>query len=535
MIPIFKNYISKSDNSLTWSTEWLSEFESPWSIFEKIKYTNELSKKDLFYLFTYSHNNNTNRGKTNNNLYKMHLFDEKNFEKLLGFSLKKYNEDLILNLSTFLNNSDRKKRKPSVVDRYWRDSLTFCSQCIKDGYHSILHQFELLTVCAFHGIPLTDQCPNCKIKYPYEISDINFFEAPFICTCGYVLKDFQRASSLYSIWKNYSQTDLIDSNVKSWLEMDNNHKKKLNAIYLYPHTSMHETPQLLQFFIDRSGTASTASKKKYVIVKSSFHIQRWNNINYVQNMYNYNLRTSDDEIKYLNDSFYYAQTYEKIVKSECIKARIHVYSAIAKHLRKTILKKHKSCIKRFTSVVKKIDGSDIPICPFAYAYVRCRQQMMRIDYYYDVDSKPYGYNRQNEVSDLTLTGLTDHDPILDLIHSYLNFHPIKQHNYSNLRWLISHMYGFLYLHLFKYYLLESKHYYLFNEDITLKNILAFDFSKSDINEVKVFLDQENINQFLASNTLVCPYPTRKLKRKSPNEKSFHPLEIAIEQVNRADR
>lgn len=51
MIPELKVYLSKPDGSITWNTDWISEFESPWSIFQKIQFTNLLNKRDYFHLF----------------------------------------------------------------------------------------------------------------------------------------------------------------------------------------------------------------------------------------------------------------------------------------------------------------------------------------------------------------------------------------------------------------------------------------------------------------------------------------------------
>ncbi|MBT2765912.1 hypothetical protein J7E85_32910, partial [Paenibacillus sp. ISL-20] len=97
MIPHFKRYLFSENGSLTWNRSWINELESPWSIFEKVKFANNASTKELFELFGNDviKNKKSRIGKKNHNLYSLSAFDDESFKKYLGFSLKAYNKDTL--------------------------------------------------------------------------------------------------------------------------------------------------------------------------------------------------------------------------------------------------------------------------------------------------------------------------------------------------------------------------------------------------------------------------------------------------------
>ena len=52
MIPTIEEYTFDRENlGLTWNSKWIQEFESPWSIFEKIRTINYATKLELLKLF----------------------------------------------------------------------------------------------------------------------------------------------------------------------------------------------------------------------------------------------------------------------------------------------------------------------------------------------------------------------------------------------------------------------------------------------------------------------------------------------------
>ncbi|WP_339176911.1 hypothetical protein [Paenibacillus sp. FSL R5-0701] len=528
MIPELKVYLSKPDGSITWNTDWISEFESPWSIFQKIQFTNLLNKRDYFHLFGTSETikKKTIVGARNHNLYSMPSFDDNRFIIILGFSLKKYNSDVIKNISGFLNDGGmREMREISSGNWFWRKSLTFCCECLIDGYHSILHQFGLFQQCPFHQKPLYDQCPNCSAKYPYELfKDQTYFESTLTCMCSHQYKKFNRGVPLNTHWKAYRSNDLSDKLAIQWLNLNQLQKSNLSSVYLYPHTSINETPQLLKFYLNYIERDTTPDQYN---VETSDHLKRINNIPYLKGKY---IRKKNREFENINTAknhITFFSNHQNIVMSEFQIIRNSMFSSVAKHLRRTILKKHKSCIKRYTSVIKTNEGMDIPICPYASAYVKWKQKIMKIVHFYDVDAIPY--SRTSFCSEnVSFLGYLDEDPIFDIMNSYLAKFPTKKSNYSYISWLISHTYSYLFLHLFKLYLTDSVDKIIENKDLTLKEtILAFSFPGKLSDKVQKFWDQNNLNHFFSENELICPYPTIRSKRRTSNEESFHPMQLAL--------
>ncbi|TDF95191.1 hypothetical protein [Paenibacillus piri] len=90
----------------------------------------------------------------------------------------------------------------------------WCEQCIKFGFHSILHQFVLIHNCPFHLIPLSNQCPNCKGTFPYLLSDKKM-TSPSTCECGY------RYADLCEGWGRWTQnnTEIKCRTTQKWLEL----------------------------------------------------------------------------------------------------------------------------------------------------------------------------------------------------------------------------------------------------------------------------------------------------------------------------
>ncbi len=41
------------------------------------------------------------------------------------------------------------------------EALRYCPECISDGFHSVLCQFDAIAACPRHGIPLLDFCRTC--------------------------------------------------------------------------------------------------------------------------------------------------------------------------------------------------------------------------------------------------------------------------------------------------------------------------------------------------------------------------------------
>jgi hypothetical protein len=55
-----------------------------------------------------------------------------------------------------------------------------CHKCMLDGYHSVLHQIENITICPAHRRPLEIACRRCGYEAPFLVN-IRLLESPYRC------------------------------------------------------------------------------------------------------------------------------------------------------------------------------------------------------------------------------------------------------------------------------------------------------------------------------------------------------------------
>ncbi|MBT2766021.1 hypothetical protein [Paenibacillus sp. ISL-20] len=432
-------------------------------------------------------------------------------------------------ISGFL--SDNELIKDIGEYRYWRKSLAFCIECLKDGYHSTLHQFVLIHKCPFHQTPLYKSCPGCREQIPYELTD-RFFESPYNCVCSYNFRETQSILSFSSHWGLYTPIDIQDKNVQRWISLDSKEKEKMNRIYLYPHIELEQTPQLMSFLYSAlEGNEHEIDQYQFSVVKSPSNVQHlkksipdmktslrnWTNINTGLSL----------EMKY---------DFRKVtIAEELLKVRNQTILAIGKHLKKTILKEHKTCIKRYVNTYKKLGAPDSPICPYAYAYVKWKQSLFKINHFYDVDNRPLPSMSYSQ--SISVIYDRDWDPIHQLIDICLRNFPIqKPECYSHLKWVLSHLTGYLAMHYYFACLhnTSSQNGEKLYEKELLRikgNVFAFLFPQGEKEPFRVFWDRnfhENTYQ------IVCPFPNKKAKKIKAGEVSHHPIRMAINKSGREE-
>ena len=95
-------------------------------------------------------------------------------------------------------------------ERWFHDTLCYCPECMKLGYHSLYHQFIYNNdECFIHKVQLKKLCPECKKPIPYGLSGASA-RPSFTCTCGYKLFDMP-IEDAYSLWCTH---DLINSKIR---------------------------------------------------------------------------------------------------------------------------------------------------------------------------------------------------------------------------------------------------------------------------------------------------------------------------------
>ncbi|WP_217591763.1 hypothetical protein [Cohnella sp. GbtcB17] len=228
--------------NLTWNPLWVNPFESPWSIIEKIKYSNAITARDLIRKY----GTRSSGGKLVNQwngLLKFNGIDHSLLSQSIGTDYSKHSE-LYLNKMVGMF-------PESGTDYLINKELYFCDDCLSMGYHSLLHQFVFATKCPFHLSPLRNTCRNCGNSPSCDRHD-HYSKAGFQCSCSnyYTKPKFTSMSD----W----QLDLTinDEIITKWISMDSSTFNRIkNSYFFIPSLITMSNP--LQFII-RFGTRNDA-------------------------------------------------------------------------------------------------------------------------------------------------------------------------------------------------------------------------------------------------------------------------------------
>ncbi|MNW37247.1 hypothetical protein D3C74_142860 [compost metagenome] len=469
-------------------------------------------------------------GEKNRDLYRLLAFDESIFEQKLGFKLLQYNEFTLKNIAGFLQGGELvQRRKEDFTLHYFKNSLSICLRCLKDGYHSILHQFEFITHCPFHNSSLLSNCPSCNLSIPYALSD-SPFEQPYTCKCGYIFKLIKNNCALSSHWGKYTTSDIKDPQVLNWVNMSEQEHSKLNNVYIYPYTQPSKTaPLILDVLLRIVNREDYIGDTNYTYSshKSSSYIQ------YLKSPIDKNRFTEIHSSKWKPIKYALHEGYDNssIIK-EFIKTKFCIINALSNYYKKTILKEHTTCIHRYVNISRFIDQENTPVCPYAEAYVRWKEVLLRLDNFYDVDNLPTNIKSHIKLSSLSLVHL-DNDPLTSLINECIKKSPIENHEYhAHYNWLISHITWHVINQLFFSFLKDQTSRISLEERIIFdRTFLAFRMPTDKKEPFEVYWS--SLAEKHDTEILECPFSTVNLRRKSNKEKSFHPMKIAMENNNKS--
>lgn len=246
-------------------------------------------------------------------------------------------------------------------------NLRYCPLCIKEKYHSTLHQFTFIHQCPFHKIKLIEQCPSCNISYSYNFKD-KTLKNNYTCTCGFTFAHDNR--SVKSTFFPF----LIDKNVKKWFNLTSSEISKINNSLLFDEEALKSDSEkaVINYDIPFVFDAINSQKSKTFIGDNQIFLDRRL------------VRTRLGENKFLKTEDMYENFFNKIDLEYSYQYTDKICTSVARHLRKTILKKHICCIKEFTRYEKELKNEEI--CPFAVAYVFWRLRLQGFKSSSDVDN-----------------------------------------------------------------------------------------------------------------------------------------------------
>ncbi|MGM1044520.1 MAG: hypothetical protein ACQEXX_00075 [Bacillota bacterium] len=315
--------------NVIWRKEWLHEYESPWSVFEKLALVNLADRNEILQVFGNAETQSIkhNIGDKRRDLLELNGFNHELIQQTLDINLKEHNQNIILSLI-----------KPfsglySSWEHWFHNELHWCSECIKRGYHSWFHQFKLLDECVFHGGKLINSCPDCKETIPFLLTNKQLDHA-FMCKCGHLLANLHSSS-----WKEWRGPDCINQDVLNWLQNNLNEIKRPSKWIIH---AQHCNLKLL---------IKGAPEETYIF----------------------------DEFDPIHQHQYYSSRFQNDLLRVCSAA----FQKVEEGLLKSILLDHRHCISQLMELKKTDRFADFPIiCPYAYAYVFWRKSLLKEEYFY---------------------------------------------------------------------------------------------------------------------------------------------------------
>ncbi|KGP81921.1 MULTISPECIES: hypothetical protein [Paenibacillus] len=354
--------------NIVWRKDWIHEYESPWSVFEKLALVNLINRNEILYVFGSKKVKKIKQhiGDTHRDLLRLNGFDLEKLHQTLDYKLKEHSDNIIMQLLAPFYDFY------GVWDPWFHDDLQWCPQCMEGGFHSWLHQFKLFDTCAFHENKLIDTCPKCMQTIPFLLSNKQL-ESAFQCKCGHIL-----ATLGFSNWNDWKESPQLNQSILSWLEFNMN--------------SVNE------------------QQTKWIV-----HEQHCNLTLLLQN--------EPEEIKYFDpiEPIQQDYLYSNLFRKEQQKICSNAFQIVEESLLQEFLGNHQDCITQLIDLRKKDDMSDFPtICPYAYTYVFWRKSLL-------MEERFYGFNPFNNELISTKAPLLIEEHLEHFTTQLINYQ-IKMHN-----------------------------------------------------------------------------------------------------------
>lgn len=331
---------TKRESLLNWDNKWINKFESIWSIFEKIKLANNISNKEISHLFASDKIAPAN----NSSIFFSEFNSEPNI--LMGYDLYKHQLNIVKLLSTGLPIDH------FPLEKLFRKEVTTCTTCIEFNYHSIFHQYKFLSYCPFHKLPLA--ITNYKKNIIVDDSLDSNFQLEALNRDGGTREKVHLFINAKNKWQtvNSNKFQLSCGITKELIE---NKSNKGNIIlYFDPSVCFSREAPL--------------EKYNYILFNK-----------YKENIDKEELLTfSSPKANNNEEIFNFTENDFKLVYLSTLKT----FHSIVRHLKATILFKHKQCIELN---IRKHPVK--PKCPYSNAYVHWRKFIEGLINISEVDKK----------------------------------------------------------------------------------------------------------------------------------------------------
>jgi hypothetical protein len=173
--------------SFCWRSSWLYPLESTWCTLRKFAFYNQASADQLHYLFA--------RGRGLIRL-KGTRCDLREYGRLdpARLALVFQVDETVLGEGTV---------RPFVGDEEFvllsSAKLRFCHSCLKEGFHSSLHQVLLVSHCPLHDEALTTRCQYCETSFDYSLNTVRIVQKRGCRNCIGPLQSARETREQFSV------------------------------------------------------------------------------------------------------------------------------------------------------------------------------------------------------------------------------------------------------------------------------------------------------------------------------------------------
>ncbi|MDQ1636987.1 MAG: hypothetical protein QOF62_326 [Pyrinomonadaceae bacterium] len=158
------NSMIVNQNNICWRPDWYRPYESLWSLLKKVAYLNAASYADIQQLVgrVKSERNSPRGEKLRCDLNSFAAVDNEKLKNLL-----------LIDSTALLQTTALAYIKHEELIVLTSNQLRYCTDCLKVGFHSAIHQLLFLSQCPIHNSPLVTRCPECGTLAPrYTVASV---------------------------------------------------------------------------------------------------------------------------------------------------------------------------------------------------------------------------------------------------------------------------------------------------------------------------------------------------------------------------
>lgn len=360
------------DQSWCWRDDWNTGFDSVFGLLAKFARLNSMGARELASVFIKRDcvRRDAVLRAPKVDLRSCELLDRSAFAKHCRLDAKAIERAFIT-------------EKFSKASHKTSNSLRWCPQCARNGFHSALFQLDLVSACPIHDLMLRNKCPRCQREIAYILAS-ETFERPFCCPwCENDLApslrhirplDLTFEAMESSRLENLTQLLIFERDMVPLRLALNRERKQLGLgefAIAHPDWRRIESEyigfvaQVIESLQIIEGVQQQRLPLVSIVVTVKQPIREKDPKGVVKSQRRRASKVSVDEI----NSMYVKRNWD-----EKLKKSYDVYNSVRRHIWRHMVGKHQACIAKCARHLWwNMEGErTCPICPIAEAFIRWR-------------------------------------------------------------------------------------------------------------------------------------------------------------------